>query len=277
MPVSANNPKARAAEPPRAFTPARIVALALIGLAVLGLAHLRFGPDADSVSVPKGAHAGQLELHPCDYATEKGSYEADCGTLVVPENRADPQSRLIALPVTRIRARSAHAAEPIFRLEGGPGLTNMEFKKSSRFADDHDVILVGYRGVDGSVRLDCPEVESALKHSTDFLGQTSFGAYADAFRACAHRLTEDGVDLAGYGLAQQVDDLEAARRALGYKRIDLVSESAGTRTAMIYSWRYPNSINRSVMIGVNPPGHFLWDAQTTDAQIGRYAGLCSKD
>ena len=30
---------------------------------------------------------------------------------------------------------------------------------------------------------------------------------------------------------------------------------------MIYAWRYPKSIHRSVMIGVNPPGHFLWDAQ----------------
>src|SRR6266545_6235313 len=199
----------------RLFGPARVVALVLIALAALGLAYLRFAPDAGSVSVPSGAHAGQLKLHPCHYATEKGGYEADCGTLVVPENRTQPESRLIALPVTRIRARSKHPREPIFRLEGGPGLTNMKFKKASRFADDHDVVLVGYRGVDGSVRLDCPEVESALKHSTDFLGEKSFRAYGDAFRSCAHRLTGDGVDLAGYGLAQQVEDLEAARIALG--------------------------------------------------------------
>ena len=153
----------------------------------------------------------------------------------------------------------------------------MTFAKASRFADNHDVVLVGYRGVDGSVRLDCPEVESALKHSTDILGEKSFRAYGDAFRACADRLTGDGVDLAGYGLPQQVDDLEAARKALGYDRIDLVSESAGTRTAMIYAWRYPRSIHRSVMIGANPPGHFLWDAKTTDEQIRRYAALCAKD
>jgi hypothetical protein len=31
------------------------------------------------------------------------------------------------------------------------------------------------------------------------------------------------------------------------------------------------------MIGVNPPGNFLWDAKTIDEQIGRYAALCSKD
>ena len=58
--------------------------------------------------------------------------------------------------------------------------------------------------------------------------------------------------------------------------IDLVSESAGTRTAMIYAWRYPRSVHRSVMIGVNPPGNFLWDAQTTGEQIRRYAALCAR-
>ena len=259
------------------FRPARILALALISLTALGLAYLHFGTGTDSVSVPSGAQAGQVKLHSCHYATEKGGYAADCGTLVVPENRGDPQSRLIALPVTRIRARSKHPREPIFRLEGGPGLTNMKFDKASRFADDHDVVLVGYRGADGSSVLDCPEVESALKHSTDFLGEQSFRAYGDGFRTCAERLMDDGVDLAGYTLPQRVDDLEAARTALGYGRIDLLSESAGTRTAMIYSWRYPESIHRSVMIGVNPPGHFLWDAKTTDEQIRRYSELCSKD
>ncbi len=259
------------------FTPARIVALTLIGLLVLGLAYLRFSPGGGSVAVPNGSHAGQLTLKPCHYGTENGSYVADCGTLVVPENRADPQSRLIALPVTRIRALSPHPGTPVFRLEGGPGLTNMKFGKASRVAGNHDVVLVGYRGVDGSVKLDCPEVESALKHSADFLGQKSFAAYSQGFRSCAKRLRSDGVDLSGYGLPQRVDDLEATRKAFGYGPIDLVSESAGTRTAMIYTWRYPTAIQRSVMIAVNPPGHYLWNPKTTDEQIRKYAALCAKD
>ena len=132
----------------RTFTPARIVALALIGLAVLGLAYLHFATGKDSVSVPSGARAGQLKLHRCHYATEDGSYGADCGTLVVRENRHEADSRLIALPVTRIRARSVNTGVPIFRLQGGPGVTNMTFEAASRFAGKHDVVLVGYRGVD---------------------------------------------------------------------------------------------------------------------------------
>jgi pimeloyl-ACP methyl ester carboxylesterase len=227
--------------------------------------------------VPSGARAGQLKLHPCHYGTENGSYRADCGTLVVRENRHDPHSRLIALPVKRIHARFANARAPIFRLQGGPGVTNMSFPDASRFADKHDVVLVGYRGVDGSVRLDCPEVTSAREHARDFLSEKSYSADAAAFKACARRLQDDGVDLAGYSLPERVDDLDAARRALGYEHIDLLSESAGTRTAMIYAWRYPKRIYRSVMVGVNPPGHYLWDAQTTGEQIRRYAALCAQD
>src|SRR5919198_5447107 len=255
------------------FTRARIVALAVLGLTTLGLAFLHVATKPDRVSVPSGAHAGQLKLHSCHYATEDGGYPADCGTLVVPENRHKADSRLIALPVTRIRARSAHPGVPIFRLQGGPGITNMDFPDASRFTDRHDVVLVGYRGVDGSSRLDCPEVASARAHARDFLSEKSYRADAAAFTACARRLQGDGVDLAGYSLPERVDDLDAARRALGYEQIDLLSESAGTRTAMIYAWRYPKRIHRSVMIAVNPPGHYLWDAKTTGEQVRRYAAL----
>src|SRR4030095_16309206 len=121
----------------RASTPARIVALVVIGLLVLGLGYLRVTSGDDAVSVPSGAKAGDVILHDCDYATEKGSYEADCGTLVVPENRHKADSRLIALPITRIRARTADPAEPIFRLPGGPGITNMGVPDASRYAEQH--------------------------------------------------------------------------------------------------------------------------------------------
>jgi hypothetical protein len=111
----------------KSFGPARIVALPLICVAALGLAYLHFGTGSgtgsDPVSVPSGAAAGELRLHPCRYATENGSYRAGCGTLVVPENRHQAHSRLIALPVIRVLARSAKPGAPVFRLEGGPGLT----------------------------------------------------------------------------------------------------------------------------------------------------------
>ncbi len=152
----------------------------------------------------------------------------------------------------------------------------MSFADASRFTANHDVVLVGYRGVDGSSRLDCPEVVSSLEHSRDLLSTASLASEANAYRACAKRLQDNGVDLAGYSLPERVDDLELARKTLGYGQVDLVSESAGTRTAMIYAWRYPKSIHRSVMISANPPGHYVFEAKTTGEQIRRYAALCAQ-
>jgi pimeloyl-ACP methyl ester carboxylesterase len=258
------------------FTPARIGALSVIALLIVGLAYLRLAPGPTPAYIPRHAVAGALMIQPCSYETESGNSAADCGTLIVPENRNNPQSSLIALPVTRVRARSPQPAEPVFVLQGGPGFSNMAFRQASRYADERDVVLVSYRGIDGSVRLDCPEVQSALAHSTDLLSDDSLRAYTSGFQMCAKRLTASGVDLAGYSLPQRTDDLGAARAALGYRQINLLSDSAGTRTAMIYAWRYPDSIHRSVMVGVNPPGNLLMDAKATGEQIARYAALCTK-
>ena len=260
----------------RRNTWARIAALVVTIVLLTGLTYLRVSSSSAAISVPQGAHSGQLTMHPCTFPTENGAYRADCGTLVVPEDRADPRSRLIALPVIRILARSSHPLAPIFRLNGGPGVTNMTFPQADRLAAQHDVVMVGYRGVDGSSVLNCPEVTAALENSADFLGKASLSAYSQAFAACAKRLERSGVDLAGYTLAEQAADIDAARVALGYKRIDLLSDSAGTRLAMIYAWRYPNSVDRSVMVGVNPPGNFLYSGAEIDQGIGRYSALCAK-
>ena len=108
MNVSAGNEmKEGGGAPKRAFTTARIVALLVVGIVALVLGYVHVSSGDDAVSVPSDAKAGDLFLDDCRYATEHGDYDADCGTLVVPENRHRADSRLIALPVTRIRARSA--------------------------------------------------------------------------------------------------------------------------------------------------------------------------
>src|ERR1700727_1379103 len=94
------------------FVRGRVIDLALIAVLTLALGYLHFSGGSKSLSVPSGAHAGQLTLKSCTYKTEKGPYAADCGTLVVPENRHDPHSRLIALPVIVIRAHSTHPGDP---------------------------------------------------------------------------------------------------------------------------------------------------------------------
>ncbi len=256
---------------------ARVIALLLAVGALLVLAYPTLS-KAPPLSVPSGAHAGQLvDLRPCTFPTEAGRYPAQCGTLVVPENRANQKSRLIALPVVRIRARSAHPLAPVFHLNGGPGQSNMTFPQADRLVARHDIVMVGYRGADGSSILSCPEVVSAMANSADLTSPASIQAEAQATTECARRLERSGTDLAGYTFPEIADDLDAVRVALGYHRIDLLGESAGTRLAEIYSWRYPKNVDRSVLLGVNPPGHFIYNGAILDGQIEHYSTLCAQD
>lgn len=71
--------------------------------------------------------------------------------------------------------------------------------------------------------------------------------------------------------------METARTALGYYRINLLSQSYGTRIAQIYAYQQPKIIYRSVMVGVNPPGRFVWEPETIDRQIEYYSHLWSQD
>ena len=226
---------------------------------------------------PPGAVAGDFEVTQCVHEAEGIEYAAECGTLIVPENRTDPNSRLIALPVKRILASGSSPTEPIFRLAGGPGVSNMDYSRVEWFHDNHDIVLVGYRGVDGSVYLDCPEVEEAMASGLPMMSRESMAKLGAAFAACAERSTAEGVDLDGYTVLEVVDDIEAAREALGYERINLESGSYGTRLAQIYTWRYPNNVHRNAMVAVNPPGRFWWDGAILEEQIRRYSALCSED
>src|SRR5450755_4784770 len=104
MPTATFDPPMDQTTVSRAFSWARIVALLATIVLLTGLTYLEVSSSSPE-TVPQGAHAGQLTMHSCTYPTENGGYRANCGTLVVPENRADPRSRLIALPVTQILAR----------------------------------------------------------------------------------------------------------------------------------------------------------------------------
>ena len=255
----------------------------LVIIAILaGVLLAACGPSEAPITVPAGAQAGDLVIEPCTYKIKTGlfssvEYAADCGTLVVPENRGDPASRLIALPVTRIRATGDNPTEPIFQLRGGPGMSNMAISRVSWFIDNHDVVLVGYRGVDGSVMLHCPEVVQAIKMPDDALSDRAMDSLNAAYARCAGRLQDGGVDTDGYTVAEVVDDMEAARVGLGYERVNLLSGSYGTRVALIYAWMYPESIHRSLMVSVDAPGSILHEPEEVDEQIGYYAGLCARD
>ncbi len=231
------------------------------------------------LTVPAGAQAGDLvDMQSCIYEDDDVEYTADCGTLVAPENRQDPGSRLIAIPVMRVHATGNSPAEPIFRFAGGPGNSNMMFSLAPWFIENHDVVMVGYRGIDGSVALDCPEVSKVFRASRgDMLSESALDEMSATFIACAERLGDKGIDIDGYTASEIIDDMEAARTALGYEQVNLFSWSWGTTLARVYATTYPDRIHRSVMISVDTPGAIIHEPQVVDEMIEQYADLCAQD
>ena len=257
----------------------KLTQILLLGfaLALMGAACSKVEEAAPRPLPPAGASAGDYDFAPCAHLARDVEYAAECGTLIVPENRDDENARLLALPVLRIPSSSDAPAEPIFFLTGGPGISNLSFSRVAWYHENHDIVLVGYRGVDGTVLLDCPEVSETFTTGFSSMTEAGMARIGKAYSACAERLTQEGNDLAGYTMLETVDDIELARSALGYDRINLESGSYGTRLALIYSWRYPERVEKNAMIAVNPPGRFWWDGAIFEQQILRYASLCKED
>ena len=208
-------------------------------IVVLGLAYLRFASAADTVSVPAGAQAGAADPRILQLRHRERQLR-----------RRLRHARRAREPARRGLAPDRAAGHPDPRPLGAPGRADLpapgrprdhehDVPEASRFADHHDVVLVGYRGVDGSSRLDCPEVDVGAEAPADFLGQKSFRAYA--------RLP--GLRRAAPGRRRRPRRLHAARagrrsrgRPPGARLRPRSTSSArapGTRTAMIYAWRYP--------------------------------------
>ena len=222
---------------------------------------------------------GGLALAGGSFETDSHTHIADYGTLVVPESRGRADSRTLELPLIRIRSRSSEPREPIFYLAGGPGVSNLKpsYPPDSLLAE-HDIVMVGYRGVDGSTVLHCPEgVEAMTRDGSPLLSEKRLRAIGAGWAACGRRLEQSGIDLRSYTMMDVIEDLEVARRELGYERVNLLSRSYGTRVAYLYGLRYPEHIVRSLMIGANPPGRFIWEPDIAERQLQYYAELWSRD
>ncbi|MFZ9060328.1 MAG: alpha/beta hydrolase [Steroidobacteraceae bacterium] len=216
--------------------------------------------------VGAGALASEpsLELTPCRLAHPQGlgSVEARCGTLEVAENPSQPEERRIGLSIAVLPAISARGkADPLFLLAGGPGQGAGEafvpiLGALGGVRRDRDLVLVDQRGTGDSNRLDCDLPLETLEF--------------DASREQIERLSRECLqalpgDPRFYTTSVAVTDLEAARVALGYPRINLYGASYGTRVAQHYARRYPQYTRSLVLDGVVPPGLVLGPAIAIDA------------
>ncbi len=199
------------------------------------------------------SHAPPRTLALADCHLPKLALTLSCGTLEVPENRAQPQGRKLALSVLVLPANTlSPKPDPLFVLAGGPGQAASSIADFAATLSDvrttRDIVLIDQRGTGRSAPLDCkafaaqPELSEALEADP-----------RPRARACASELTARGVDLAQYTTDDYIADLEDVRRALAYPSINLWGGSYGTRVAQEYVRRHREVIRSMVLDGVAPP------------------------
>jgi pimeloyl-ACP methyl ester carboxylesterase len=204
----------------------------------------------------------------------KVSYSIYNGTILVRLNRSDSSSPFLSLPVQIIKSNSKTPAEPVYNMEGGPGKSNFSGTAPKALLANHDLVTVGYRGIDEPRMKKSKKLNKALRGSRHQLfSDESLANIGKAMNEYANELARGGIDINNFTIMDVVDDFEDVRKLLGHGQIYLYSGSYGTRVALLYSYRYPAFVKRSFMYGINPPGRCVWYAEDLSRIIRTYDSL----
>src|ERR1043165_4393597 len=215
------------------------------------------------ISVNAQPKSGTLKIKPYTFENDKKEkVDAEFGTLLVPENRSDPESNLIELAFVRFKSTAKNPGPPIVYLAGGPGGSGIWTAKGSRsplfmaLREIADVIAFDQRGVGYSKPyLQCFD-RLALPLDVAPTREAVIKELREKSRSCASYWRDiQRVDLTGYNTNESADDLEDLRKALGVPQISLWSISYGTHLAFATMRRHPQSIHRAILAGTEGPDH----------------------
>ncbi len=197
-------------------------------------------------------------------------YNANFGTLLVKENSNNKKSRLIHIPVVQIpQIGTDTALTPLYILYGGPGESN--FRPELIFFDilkKRSLVLVGYRGVDGSSKLDCNCLSNFLVNYN--YSDTLFKKqYLATVNKCIDSLISQNIDINGYSIDEVANDIAMVANLLDHKKISLLAYSYGTMVAQQFNEKYAELSDKLLLLGARPIGEFGFYADIYEQQINK--------
>jgi pimeloyl-ACP methyl ester carboxylesterase len=212
--------------------------------------------------------------------------EWECGYLIVPENRSNPQSRTIKVAFSLLKATGVNPqSDPVVYLAGGPGASAID----SGWADwgnsplgNRDLILVDPRGVGYSQ----PEMECPGETTPDLSKQDRIPSAEETMalrlqwaQSCRDLLISQGFDLTAYNSLANAKDLDDLRQALGYPVWNLYGISYGTRIALVTMREFPDGIRSAILDSVLPPqaDRIGGDLTTTTGSLSAMFSTCKAD
>jgi pimeloyl-ACP methyl ester carboxylesterase len=188
-----------------------------------------------------------------------------CGKVRVFEDRARGAGRTIDLQVVVVPALAASPApDPVFFLAGGPGqaatqIAGFSLAAAERLHERRDLVFVDQRGTGGSHPLFC----EAEPDDAPLAERFESGLDEEATRRCRD---DQDADLRLYTTSLAVDDLDAAREALGYAKINLWGTSYGTRVGLAYLRAHGDHARSAVLDSVAPMSLYLPLSLARDAE-----------
>jgi pimeloyl-ACP methyl ester carboxylesterase len=236
-------------------------------------------PVAADVDVSR--QLGSLRFTPCTLAQGAESLMAFCSTLEVPEDHAKPDGRKLKLAISWLPATGEAEPDPVFMLAGGPGqAARASFPSVAQAFTEarkkRDIILLDQRGTGDSSPLKCvnEKGESAVVDDEDFSAESA----VDFAKRCAAQYAGK-LDVAQFSSLDAVQDLDAARKAIGAAQINLVGISYGTRMAQLYGKRYPEQTRTITIDGIAPLEIVLGQehAKNLENSLDLQFAQCSKD
>lgn len=185
------------------------------------------------------------------------SVEAFRGAFQVPENRADPESRMIDIGYVRFPATTETPGSPIVYLAGGPGgsgtgtASGRRFELFMQMRQHGDVIAFDQRGT-GLSGNNLPRCVSS--QGGDDLARLTYeeftAQYVAAIEECGAFWRAQGIDIEGYTTRESVQDLSDLRVHLGADQVSLWGISYGTHLALAAIKDIPEEIDRAILASV---------------------------
>ena len=198
-------------------------------------------------------------------AVDGGTITVEAGVLQVPESRVAPGPRTITIPWYRLRSTAAHPAAPIFMLAGGPGASGLAalsrpegYREIAFLRSIADVVLFDQRGAGRSTpQLTCPQTaDYPADHPLDAARLREM--QRRLLIECRDHWLQAGIDLSAYNTIESAADVDALRRALGYRRISVIGGSYGSHLGLRLMRSHPQILERAIFHGIEGPDH-TWD------------------
>jgi len=202
-------------------------------------------------------------------------FELECGYLVVPEDRSQPNGRLVRLHVAIFKSRSqSPEPDPVIYLTGGGG--GNELDRTTRYLDDgnevlldqRDFIMYNQRGVKYNIPyLECHGYEDYMieVYTSNLSRIEEESRQVDYFKKCHDELVNMGIDLNMYNTTVNAADLNDLRIALGYEQINIYGTSYGTHLALFIIREFGDHIRSAIIDSVYPPQVHYFSTFATNA------------